>query len=251
MRNLERPESIQLQSALHACAIVRCLCRLRASPALPGRLHRDRLRHARKAGGQHPLLSSQSSLGANRHSYIAEQDAVESGDVRAQRGGTRAGAAAHQLVVGDNPPALPPTGTSGRPATRTDLAVSAAGFEPTTPGSGGRCSIQMSYAPKLRTIHSPRLARAQGPRCGARGGSSRWRIRRTASSACECYALTGRTHPRRSQGQGKLRRSGRIRREQTIWFRRNRLQSRSARRILRRATSPEQWGSTDWDCSGC
>lgn len=147
--------------------------------------------------------------------------------------------------------ALPPTGTSGRPATRTDLAVSAAGFEPTTPGSGGRCSIQMSYAPKLRTIHSPRLARAQGPRCGARGGSSRWRIRRTASSACECYALTGRTHPRRSQGQGKLRRSGRIRREQTIWFRRNRLQSRSARRILRRATSPEQWGSTDWDCSGC
>ena len=174
-----------------------------------------------------------------------------------------------------SPLALPPTGTSGRPATlptprapspaadhrgrawepfqgsHTDLAVSAAGFEPPPPGSGGRCSIQMSYAPELRTIHSPRLARAQGRRCSARGRLSRWRIHRTAWFSSEYDRVTGRTHPRRSRGQGRFRRSGRIRREQTIWFRRSRLQSRSARRLLRRATSPEQWGSTEWDCSGC
>ena len=47
-------------------------------------------------------------------------------------------------------------------------AVSAAGFEPTTPGSGGRCSIQMSYAPELEGVHSLRPARAQAPRRGAR-----------------------------------------------------------------------------------
>jgi hypothetical protein len=60
-------------------------------------------------------------------------------------------------------------------------------------GSGGRCSIQMSYAPERRTIHSPRPADAQGQRRPSHAVAAAAFIERACSYSDVTRSLAGST----------------------------------------------------------